>query len=177
MACIFSCNPQTWDVIFSKHNLKKCNFLSIHFKSQFSSVQFSRSVMSDSLRPQHTRPPCPSPTPRVYSNSCPLSQGCHPAISSSVVPFSSCPLISPSIRVFILKDLLNPLRLWVCPVSSIAVIAMIGRALFHTDRVAPWSRTGSWAAWRRRCSNGPVTGFPSLPIAFLLSAAAKMDSL
>ena len=54
-----------------------------------SSVQFSRSVMSDSLRPhgpQHARPPCPSPTPRVYPNSCPLSQWCHLAISSSVVP-------------------------------------------------------------------------------------------
>ena len=57
-----------------------------------SSVQFSCSVMSDSLRPhglRHARPPCPSPTPRVHSNSCPLSWWCHPAISSSVVPFSS----------------------------------------------------------------------------------------
>ena len=61
---------------------------------QFSSVQFSHSVMSNSLRPhesQHARPPCPSPTPRVHPNSCPLSQWCHPAISSSVVLFSSCP--------------------------------------------------------------------------------------
>ena len=58
----------------------------------FSSVQFSHSVMSNSLRlhgPQHARPPCPSPTPRVYPNSCPLSRWCHPTISSSVVPFSS----------------------------------------------------------------------------------------
>ena len=56
------------------------------------SVQFSCSVMSDSFQPhglQHARPPCPSSTPRVYSNSCPLSQWCHPTISSSVVPFSS----------------------------------------------------------------------------------------
>ena len=56
---------------------------------EFSSVQFSCSVVSDSLRPhglQHTRPPCPSPIPRVYSNSCPLSQWCHPTISSSVSP-------------------------------------------------------------------------------------------
>ena len=56
------------------------------------SVQFSHSVMSDSLRPhglQHTRPPCPSPTPGAYSNSCPLSRWCHPTISSSVIPFSS----------------------------------------------------------------------------------------
>ena len=69
----------------------------------FSSVQFSRSVVSDSLRPhesQHARFPCPSPTPGVHPDSRPLSQWCHPAISSSVVPFSSCPPIPPSIRVF-----------------------------------------------------------------------------
>ena len=57
------------------------------------SVQFSRSVISDSLRPhesQHAMPPCQSPTPGVYSNSCPSSWWCHPAISSSVVPLSSC---------------------------------------------------------------------------------------
>ena len=67
---------------------------------QFSSVQFSRSVMSDSLQPhepQHTRPPCPSLTPGVHPNPCPLRWWCHPTISSSVVPFSS---IFPSIRVF-----------------------------------------------------------------------------
>ena len=61
---------------------------------QFSSVQFSRSVVSDSLRPhesQHARPPYPSPTPGVHSDSRPSSRWCHPAISSSVVPFSSCP--------------------------------------------------------------------------------------
>ena len=59
-----------------------------------SSVQFSCSVLSDSLRPhelQHTRPPCPTPIPGAYPNSCPLSQSCHPTISSSVIPFSSCP--------------------------------------------------------------------------------------
>ena len=58
----------------------------------FQSVQFGRSVVSDSLWPhglQHCKPPCPSPTPRIYSNSCPLSQWCHPTISSSVIPFSS----------------------------------------------------------------------------------------
>ena len=66
------------------------------------SVQFNRSVVSDFLRPhelQHARPPCPSPTPRVHPNSCPSSWWCHPAILSSVVPFSSCPQ-SASIRVF-----------------------------------------------------------------------------
>ena len=60
----------------------------------FSSVQFSRSVVSDSLRPhelQHSRPPCPSQTPGLHSNSHPSSRWCHSAISSSVIPFSSCP--------------------------------------------------------------------------------------
>ena len=66
---------------------------------QFSSVQFSLSVVSDSLQPhesQHARPPCPSPTPGVYSNSCPLSQWCHPAISSSVIPFLLLPPPAPN---------------------------------------------------------------------------------
>ena len=64
-----------------------------------SSVPFSRSVVSDSLwphGPQHARPPCLSPTPRVYSNPCPLGWWCHPTISSSVVPFSSCPQSFPA---------------------------------------------------------------------------------
>ena len=67
--------------------------------SSLNSVQFSFSVMSDSLQThglQHPRPPCPSPTPRLYSNSCPLSQWCRPIISSSVVPFSSCPQSFPA---------------------------------------------------------------------------------
>ena len=66
---------------------------------RFHSVQFSRSVGSDSLRPhelQHARTPCPSPTPGVYSNPCPSSQWCHPTISSSVIPFSSCPQSFPA---------------------------------------------------------------------------------
>ena len=69
----------------------------------FSSVQLSRSVVSDSLRPhglQNTRPPCPSPTPGVYSNSCPLSWWCHPTISSSIVPFSSHPQSFPASESF-----------------------------------------------------------------------------
>ena len=71
--------------------------------TQFSSVQFSCSVVSDSLRPhesQHTRPPCPSPSPRVHSNSRPSGGWCHPAISSSVVPFSSCPQSLPASESF-----------------------------------------------------------------------------
>ena len=73
-----------------------------------SAVQFSRSVVSASLRPhglQHTRPPCPSPTPRVYSNSCPSSRWCHPAISSSVIPFSSCRQSLPASESFPMSQL------------------------------------------------------------------------
>ena len=74
----------------------------------FSSVQFSRSVMSDSLRPhesQHARLPCPSPTPGVHSNPCPSSRWCHPAISSSVIPFSSCPQSLPASESFPMSQL------------------------------------------------------------------------
>ena len=74
----------------------------------FSSVQFSLSVVCDSLRPhesQHTRPPRPSPTPRVHPSSCPLSQWFHPAISSSVVPFSSCPQSLPASESFPMSQL------------------------------------------------------------------------
>ena len=73
----------------------------------FSSVQFSRSVVSDSLRPhelQHARPPCPSPTPRVHTNPCPLNQWCHPTISSSVVS-SSCPQSFPASGSFPMSQL------------------------------------------------------------------------
>ena len=72
------------------------------------SVQFSRSVVSDSLRPhesQHARPPCPLPTPGVHSDSCPSSQWCHPAISSSVFHFSSCPQSLPASESFPLNQL------------------------------------------------------------------------
>ena len=73
-----------------------------------SSVQFSCSVVSNPLWPhelQHTRPPCPSPTPGVHSDSRPLSQWCHPAISSSVVPFSSCPQSLPASKSFPMSQL------------------------------------------------------------------------
>ena len=72
------------------------------------SVQFSLSVVSDSLQPhklQHTRPPCPSPTPGVYQNSCPASRWCHSAIASSVVPFTSCPQSLPASGSFPMSQL------------------------------------------------------------------------
>ena len=73
--------------------------LEIYRSAQFSSVQPLSGVRLNTVgphEPQHTRPPCPSPTPRVYPNPCPLSQWCHPTISSSVVPFSSCPQSFPA---------------------------------------------------------------------------------
>ena len=74
----------------------------------YSSVQFSHSVVSDSLRThesQHARPLCPAPTPRVHSDSRPSSQWCHPAISPSVVPFSSCPQSLPASESFPMSQL------------------------------------------------------------------------
>ena len=84
--------------------------MSLHFNmlSQIRSDQISRSVVSNSLGPhesQHARPPCPSPTPGVHSDSCPLSQWCHPATSSSVVPFSSCPQSLPASETFPMSQL------------------------------------------------------------------------
>ena len=79
---------------------------SLHFSGL--SVQFSRSVVSNSLWPhelQHTRPPCPSPTPGVYPNPCPSSWWCHPTISSSVIPFSSCPQSFPASGSFQMSQL------------------------------------------------------------------------
>ena len=83
-------------------------WISHRYIYQFSSVQFSCSVESDSLWPhesQHARPPCPSPTPGVHSNSCPSSRWCYPAISSSVVPVSSCPQSLPASGSFPISQL------------------------------------------------------------------------
>ena len=84
------------------------SFLSLTDELVTLEVQFSRSVVSDSLwphEPQHTRPPCPSPTPRVQPNPCPLSRWCHPTISSSVIPFSSCPQSFPASGSFQMSQL------------------------------------------------------------------------
>ena len=114
---------------------------------QFSSVQFSRSVMSDSLWPhelQHTRPPCPSPTPGVYSNSCPLGWWCHPAISSSVVPFSSCPQSLPASGSFPMSQLFT----W--DGQSIGVSASASVLPMNTQ---DWSPSG-WTGWISLQSKG-----------------------
>ena len=95
----------------------------------FSSVQFSGSVVSNSLRPnesQHTRPSCPSPTPRVHLNSRPLSRWCHPAISSSVVPFSSCLQSLPASESFPMS------QLFAWGGQSTGVSATVSKCLFLT---------------------------------------------
>ena len=91
------------------------------------SVQFSCSVVSDSLRPhepQHARPPCPSPTPGVYPNPCPLSRWCHPTTSSSVIPFSSCPQSFPASGSFPVSQLFASGGLSIGASASASVLSM-----------------------------------------------------
>ena len=109
--------------------------------------QFSRSVVSNSLPPhglQHARPPCPSPTPRVYSNPCPLSLWCHPAISSSVVPFSSCPQSLPASGSFPMS------QLFAWGAQSIGVSAS---ALVLPMNIQDWFLLG-WTGWISLQSKG-----------------------
>ena len=86
----------------------KINSVTVSIVSPYLTVQFSRSVVSNAWQPyesQHARPPCPSPNPRVHSDLCPSSQWCHPAISSKVVPFSSCPQSLPASESFPVSQL------------------------------------------------------------------------
>ena len=104
------------------------------------SIQFSRSVVSDSLQPhelQHARPPCPSPTPGVHWNSRPSSQWCHPAISSSVIPFSSCPQSLPASESFPMS------QLFAWGDQSIGVSALSSVLPKNTQ---DWSPLG-WTGW------------------------------
>ena len=108
--------------------------------ANISSVQFSRSVVSDSLRPhesQHTRPPCPSPTPGVYPNPCPLSRWCHSAISSSVILFASCPQSLPASGSFPMS------QLFAWGGQSIGVSASASVLPMNTQ---DWFPLG-WTAW------------------------------
>ena len=106
----------------------------------FSSVQFSHSVVSDSLQlheQQHARPPCPSPTPRVHPNPCPLSRWCHPNTSSSVIPFSSCPQSLPASGSFLMT------QLFVSGGQNIGVSASTSVLPMNTQ---DWSPLG-WTGW------------------------------
>ena len=102
-------------------------------------VQFSCSVVSDSLRPhelQHARLPCPSPTPGVHSNSCPLNWWCHPAISSSVIPFSSCSQSLPTSESFPMS------QLFAWGGQSIGVSALASVLPMNTQGWSPLKWTG-----------------------------------
>ena len=111
-----------------------------------SSVQVSHSVVYDSLWPhelQHARPPCPSPTPRIHPNPCPLSQWCHPTISSSVIPFSSCLQSFPASGSFPMSQFFT---------SGGQSIGVSASALVFPVNVQDWSRLGwtGWISWQSR---------------------------
>ena len=113
----------------------------------FSSVQFSRSVVSDSLRPhesQHTRPPCPSPTPGVHSDSHPSSPWFHPAISSWVVPFSSCSQPLPASESFPMSQLFT----WGGQSTGVSASAS-----FLPKNTQDWSPS-KWTGWISLQSKG-----------------------
>ena len=119
-----------------------CTYLYI-----ISSVQFSRSVVSDSLwphEPQHARPSCPSPTPGIHPNPCSLSRWCHPTISSSVVPFSSCPQSFPASGSFQMS------QLFAWGGQSIGVSASTSVLPMNTQ---DWSPLG-WTGWISLQSKG-----------------------
>ena len=108
--------------------------------TQFISIQFSHSVMSNSLwshELQHARPPCPSPSPRVHSDSCPSSQWRHPTISSSVVPFSSCPESLPASESFPMSQLFA----WGGQNTGVSALA-----LFLPKKSQGWSPS-EWTGW------------------------------
>ena len=116
-------------------------------KAAISSVQFSHSVVSDSLQPhglQHTRLPCPSPTPGAYTNSCPLSQRCHPTFSSCVVPFSSCPQSFPASESFPMSWLFT---------SGGQRIGVSASASFLPMNIQDWFSFG-WTGWISLLSKG-----------------------
>ena len=111
------------------------------------SVHFNHSVVSNSLRPHelhHSRPPCPSPTPGVHSDSRPLSRWCHPAIWSSVVPFSSCPQSLPASESFPMSQLFT----WCC--QSIGVSALASVLPMNTQDWSPLE----WTGWISSQSKG-----------------------
>ena len=123
----------------------------------FSSVQFSRSVVSDSLQPresQQTRPPCPSPTPGVHSNSCPSSHWCHPAISSSVVPFSSCPQSLPASKSFPMSQLFA----WSGQTIGVSDLASV-----FPMNTQDWSPLG-WYGWISLQSKGLSRAFSNTTV-------------
>ena len=128
-----------------------------HLKLKVYSIQFSGSVMSDFLRPhepQHTMPPCPSPTPRVHLNPCPLSQWCRPTISNSVIPFSSCPQSVPASESFQMSQLFASGGQSIGVSTSTSVLPM---------NTQDWSPLG-WTGWISLQSKGLSRVFSSTPV-------------
>ena len=139
------------------HSLKKKEEYNDPTYLSLSSVQFSCSVLSDSLRPhesQHARPPCPSPTPGVHPNSRLLSLWCHPATSSSVVPFSSCPQSLPASESFPMS------QLFAWGGQSIGVSASGSVLPMNTQ---DWSPLG-WTGWISLQSKGLSRVFSSTTV-------------
>ena len=129
-----------------KYSLRLCQ-LSSFLTIIISSVQFSHSVVSNSLQsyePQHTRPPCSSPTPGVHSNPCPFSQWCHPTISCCDVPFSSCPQLFPASGSFQMS------QLFASGGQSTGVSASTSVLQMNTQ---DWSPLG-WTSWISLQSKG-----------------------
>ena len=140
-----------------------------HARCYFSSVQFSRSVVSNSLRPhesQHARPPCPPPTPRVHSDSRPSSRWCHPAISSSVIPFSSCPQFLPVSESFPMS------QLFAWGGQSIGVSASTSVLPMNTQ---DWSPLG-WTGWISLQSKGLARVFSSTTVQKYQFFGAQLSS-
>ena len=127
------------------------------FQVKYPSVQFSHSVMSDSLwahELQHARPPCPSPTPRVYPNPCPLSQWCHPTISSPVIPFSSCPQSFQASGSFQMSQLFASGGQSIGVSASASVLPM---------NIQDWFPLG-WTCWISLQSKGLSRVFPNTTV-------------
>ena len=124
---------------------------------QFNSVQFSRSVVSDSLRPhesQHLRPPCPSLTPGVHPDPCPSSQWWHPVISCSVIPFSSCPQSLPASESFPMSQLIAWGSQSIGASASASVLPM---------NTQDWSPLG-WTGWISLQSKGLARVFSNTTV-------------
>ena len=123
---------------------------------ELKAIQFSRSVVSDSLWPhesQHARPPCPSPTPGVHSDSCPSSQWCHPAISPSVIPFSSCPQSLPASESFPVSQPFT----WGGQSTGVSALAS-----FLPKKPQDWSPS-EWTGWISLQSKGLSRVFNTTP--------------
>ena len=167
-----------------------------------SSIQFSRSVVSDSLRPHelhHARPPCPSPTPAVHPNPCPLSWWCHLTISSSVVPFASCP------QSFSASGSSQMIQLFISGGQSIGVSASTSALPMNTQDWSPCSPSDSqesspspqWKSinslvlsflhsptltsihdyWKRHCFDNTIRTFVGKVMSLLLNMLSRLVKL